>query len=97
MQVGPLDGGMKRFTIPIICGAVTVPFQVYVWDSGLDEPPTTAQFNWIQKSKGCEVPKDVIESFQKLYKIARDNKVSFQELAVYALGEASKKNGNSQK
>jgi len=91
-QVGPLDPGMKRFTIPITCGSVTSPFHVYVWDWSLDEPPTTGQFNWVKNARGCEVSKDVIESFEKLYKIARENKVSFKDLCVYALGNASKDN-----
>jgi uncharacterized protein len=90
-RVGPLNGGMKRFTVPITCGLVKTPFDVYIWDWKLDEPPTTAQFAWIEKARGCEVPKDVVESFQKLYQIARDNKLSYSELTVYALGEANKK------
>lgn len=87
-QVGSLKGGMKRFTVPITCGSVTSPFDVYAWDWELDEPPTTAQFNWVQKARGCEVPADIIEAFQKLYKIARENNVSFQELAAYAVGKS---------
>ncbi|WP_052754496.1 DUF2610 domain-containing protein [Calothrix sp. 336/3] len=83
--------GMKRFTVSINCGTVKSPFHIYVWDWKLDESPTNAQFTWVEKARGCEVPKDVVESFQKLYKIARDNNVSFQELTVYALGEANKK------
>ena len=91
LQVGPVDGKMKRFTVPVTCGTIASPFHIYIWDSGLDEPPTTDQFTWLEKARGCEVSKDIVESFQKLYKIARDNKVSFQELSVYALGEANKK------
>jgi uncharacterized protein len=90
-RVGSLNGGMKRFTIPITCGSVKYPFEVYIWDWKLDEPPTTAQFAWVEKARGCEVSKDIVESFQKLYKIARDNKLSYTDLTVYALGEANKK------
>jgi TPR repeat protein len=86
-RVGPLDGGMKRFTVPITCGTINSPFPVYVWDWNLDEPPTTAQFDWVEQARGCEVPDDVVESFQKLYTIARENNVSFQELTVYALSK----------
>jgi TPR repeat protein len=90
-RVGTLNAGMKRFTVPITCGTVKTPFYVYVWDWKLNEPPTTAQFAWVEKARGCEVPKDVVESFQKLYKIARDNNVSFSELTVYAVNNPSKK------
>ena len=88
-RVGPLNGGMKRFTVPIICGAFKTPFQVYIWDWRLDESPTDAQFTWIEQARGCEVPDDVVESFQKLYTIARENDVSFSDLTVYALENAN--------
>ncbi|MGB7440803.1 MAG: DUF2610 domain-containing protein [Coleofasciculaceae cyanobacterium] len=94
-RVGSLDGGMKRFTVPITCGTVKSPFHVYTWDWKLDEPPTTAQFTWVEEARGCEVPDDVVESFQKLYQIARENNVSFSELAAYALGKASKNANNN--
>nr|WP_228059026.1 DUF2610 domain-containing protein [Nostoc sp. LEGE 06077] len=82
---------LTRFTVPITCGTIKSPFEVYVWDWKLNEPPTTAQFDWVEKARGCEVPKDVVESFQKLYKIARENNVSFRELSIYALSNANQK------
>lgn len=88
-QFGALDGGMKRFTVPITCGTVKYPFQVYIWDWEMDYAPTRDQFTWIEQARGCEVPNDVVDSFQKLYDIARENNVSYQELTVYALGNAS--------
>ncbi|WP_416209784.1 DUF2610 domain-containing protein [Nostoc sp. LEGE 06077] len=90
----PINDQMKlltRFTVPITCGTIKSPFEVYVWDWKLNEPPTTAQFDWVEKARGCEVPKDVVESFQKLYKIARENNVSFRELSIYALSNANQK------
>lgn len=88
-RVGSLDGGMKRFTVPITCGTVKSTFHVYIWDWKLNEPPSTAQFAWIEEARGCEVPDNVVEAFQKLYQIARENNVSFSELAVYAMENAS--------
>jgi hypothetical protein len=90
-RVGPLNGGMKRFTVPITCGTVKSAFNVYVWDWKLDEPPSTAQFAWLEKARGCEVGKDIVEAFQKLYKIARDNNVSYSELTEYAVKNPNKK------
>jgi YHS domain-containing protein len=51
--------------------------------SGIDD-----QVIWVRELRGGEVPIDVITSFQKLYSIARENNVSFPDLAVYALGAA---------
>ncbi|MEO0397629.1 MAG: DUF2610 domain-containing protein, partial [Cyanobacteria bacterium P01_A01_bin.137] len=94
---GALDGGMKRFTVPITCGTFTSPFHVYVWDWELDYAPTRDQFTWVEQARGCEVPDDVVDSFQKLYDIARENNVSYQELTVYALNQASNNaNGNEE-
>jgi hypothetical protein len=90
-RVGPLNGGMKHFNVPITCGTVKSTFRVSVWDWKLDEPPTTAQFAWLEKARGCEVGKDVIEAFQKLYKIARDNNVSYSELTEYAVKNPKQK------
>src|SRR5262249_4073249 len=47
------------------------------------------QFTWVERVRSCKVPKDVTNSFQRLYKIAKDNNVSFMDLCVYALGLAA--------
>jgi tetratricopeptide (TPR) repeat protein len=41
---------------------------------------------WVRELRGGEVPIDVITSFQKIYAIAKENNVSFLDLAVSALG-----------
>ena len=79
-------GGMKRFTIPTDFDGVKYPFHVYVAESWqfLDD-----QFTWVNRIRGGKVPQEVIDSFRRLYKIAKDNKVSYQDLCVYALSSAS--------
>jgi len=79
-------GGMKRFTIPTDFSGKKFPFHIYVaetWEFIND------QFTWVSRIRGGEVPKEVRDSFARLYKIAKDNNVSFQELCVYALGTAA--------
>lgn len=39
--------------------------------------------------RGGAVPKEVMESFAKLLAIANENNVSFEEICMYALGQAS--------
>jgi tetratricopeptide (TPR) repeat protein len=80
------EGGMKRFTIPTDFDGIKYPFQVYVTDSWqfLDD-----QFTWVLKVRGGKVPQEVQDSFRRLYKIAKENRVSFMDLCVYALGTAS--------
>ena len=48
------------------------------------------QVTWVKEARGGIVPTDVVESFQKLYKIANENSVSFPDLCEYALGLTTK-------
>jgi YHS domain-containing protein len=82
---------MKRFTVPIRVspGAPTFPFNVYIppplgYD-GIDH-----MVRWLQEARGLQIPSDVVTSFRRLHSIARENNVSFPDLAVYALGEATR-------
>jgi TPR repeat protein/CHAT domain-containing protein len=79
----------KRFTIPMNCGGISSPIYVYVWDWEREEPPTDMQFEWLSKARGCEASQKTIDAFRKLYKIARDNNVSYK-LAVDALVDKNK-------
>lgn len=87
---GSTKGGMKRFTVPITCNLVKTSFNVYIWDPMGDVEPTVKQWKWIEQARGCVVSTEVKDSFRKLFQIARDNKVSFSDLAVYALAQAAK-------
>jgi TPR repeat protein len=95
-RYGP-ETGMKRFTVPIDCGNHRVPFHVYLVDWERDEPPTEEQAEWLQSQRGCTMPTDVRDSFLKLYKIARENKVKFTDLAVYAMGAGKEKSAGEGK
>ena len=74
------EGVMKRFTVPTDFDGVKYPFYVYVDESWqfLED-----QFTWVEKVRNGKVPKEVVESFRRLYKIAKENKVSFKDLCVY--------------
>ncbi len=43
------------------------------------------QAQWVTIARGGKVPKDAIDAFEKLDKLARENNVSFPDLCVYAL------------
>lgn len=79
---------MKRFTVPIDCSGKKTPYHVYLWDAESELSPIQPKFDWIKQARGCTVPEDVPVSFEKLFKIARANKVSYPELTVYALDAA---------
>jgi tetratricopeptide (TPR) repeat protein/tRNA A-37 threonylcarbamoyl transferase component Bud32 len=77
---------LKRFTIPVDWDGIKYGSHVYVAESWqfLDD-----QFSWFENVRGGKVPADVVDSFRRLYKIAKENKVSFVDLCVYALSTAS--------
>jgi hypothetical protein len=77
---------MKRFTVPCKFGNTTAPFNIYIGQANEDVHPLFYQTNWLSEQRGGVMPTEVIESFQKLANIARENQVSFEDLCVYALG-----------
>ncbi|MBI1329508.1 MAG: DUF2610 domain-containing protein [Alphaproteobacteria bacterium] len=87
---GSPDKNMKTFKVPMNCSGTQSTYDTYVWDAPNGPVPTDLQFDWLQQARGCSVPADVRTSFDKLFQIARNNNVSFMDLAVYALGEAKK-------
>jgi uncharacterized protein len=91
---GPGPGSMKRFTVPIRCGAATTPYDVYIFDWERAVSPVVSQFAWVERERGCTVPQDVKTSFERLYTIALENNVSFTDLTVYALGAANNQRTN---
>lgn len=80
---------MKRFTIPCDFGNQKHPFHVYVGKPLSESHPLKYQAAWLKEERGGKIPNDVMESFKKLQKIAEENNVSFEDLCVYALGNAA--------
>jgi tetratricopeptide (TPR) repeat protein len=81
-----LEGGLTRFTVQVDWTGVKFPFHIYVVDSW---QYFEDQVTWVEKVRGGKFPQEVVDSFHRIYKIAKDNKVSFRELCVYALGTAT--------
>ena len=82
---------MKKFTISCQFGEITSPFNIYIGEPALepaDTHPLEQQAAWLQRERGGTVPAVVMDNFYKLLEIAKDNKVSYEELCVYALGTA---------
>lgn len=89
---GDISLKTTRFTVPIKCGESKVPFHIHVWDWKYDYSMVEDQEKWLKQARGCEMPKDILESFQKLFNIAIKNNVSYRELTVYALDKNKKPN-----
>ncbi|MCA3346959.1 MAG: DUF2610 domain-containing protein [Roseomonas sp.] len=82
---------LKSFNIPIRLAPDSPPFTLRVY---IPPPPAYQGIDhmvrWAKEVRGLEIPNDVVTSFRKLHEIAKQNNVSFPELAVYALGQAER-------
>lgn len=78
----------RHFMIPCDFGGRKVPFPLYVGEPKPDNHPLQNQSWWLSSERGGTIPAEVMDSFEKLHKIAKENNVSFEELCVYAMGEA---------
>ena len=79
---------MKRFTVPCDFAGEKHDFHLYVDMPSTLSHPIYYQTLWLKEERGGVVPEDVIDSFNKLYDIATEHNDSFEDLCVYALGEA---------
>lgn len=79
---------MKRFTVPCDFNGVKQPFHVYIGEPNPKKHPLQFQSTWLSSERGGSIPQDVMDSFEKLFKISQENDVSFEDLCVYALGAA---------
>ncbi len=86
---------MKRFTVPCDFGGQKHPFHVYIGEPHPKKHPLQNQSSWLSSERGGTIPQDVMDSFEKLFKIAQENNVSFEDLCVYALGNASQEGGDA--
>lgn len=79
---------MKKFTIHCDFAGQKAPFNIYVGEPCARRHPLQYQAQWLRTERGGTIPSEVMDSFQKLHDISRENGVSFEELCVYALGTA---------
>ena len=90
-----IDGfkpSMKRFTVPCDQNGSKVSVEVYIRDYVPDGVQPLADQVASLRELNIQIPTEVLDSFSRLYKIARENNVSFTELCVYALGSAGDSN-----
>ena len=50
---------------------------------------------WLSTIRGGTIPQEVMDSFERLHKIALENNVSFEDLCVYAMGTAAAEEGEA--
>lgn len=86
---------MKKITIPCDFNGQKIPFPIYVGEPKPDKHPLQNQSSWLSSERGGSIPQEVMDSFEKLHTIAKENNVPFEDLCVYALGAAQEQNGDA--
>jgi hypothetical protein len=79
---------MKKFTVNCDFGGQIAPFTIYLGEPESSHHPLHFQSDWLSKTRGGSIPGQVMDAVAKLKTLAEKNKVSFEELCVYALGAA---------
>ena len=64
-------------------------FQIYIGEPLDGCHPLKYQARWLKQFRGGEIDKDIMEMFAEFHAIAIENKVSFEDLTVFALGAAT--------
>jgi len=79
---------VKKFTVNCDFGGQIAPFTIFLGDPEKEHHPLHFQAEWLSKTRGGTIPAQVMEAVSTLKSLADKNKVSFEELCVYALGAA---------
>ena len=86
---------MKKFTINCDFGGRMAPFTIYIGVPESKHHPLHFQSDWLSKERGGTIPGEIMDAVSKLNDLARKNKVSLEELCVYALGSAQQQEENN--
>jgi len=77
---------IKKFTVSCKIGDIeSFPVHVYIFEVFPWRHPLETQFRYFKEERGFELAKDVMDSFERVHKIAKENNVSFTDLCVNAL------------
>lgn len=87
---------MKKFTINCDFGGQIAPFTIYLGQPEPGHHPLHFQAEWLSKERGGTIPAQVMDAISKLKDLAEKNKVSFEELCVYALGAAQQNSSGTE-
>jgi len=70
----------------------TYPVVLFVGSPANGSHPLGFQSKWLSSEKGGTIPNEVMESFEKLQKIAEETNVPFEDLCSYVIEEINNNN-----
>jgi hypothetical protein len=80
---------MKKLTIPCDVGGKQHPIDLYIGKPRAGHHPVQNQSSWLGKQRGISIPSNIMESLKRLEELSIKNKVSFEDLCVYAVNAAN--------
>lgn len=80
---------VKEFIIPCNFGGQSSPVSLYIGNPNPAQHPLNFQSKWLSETKGGSIPQDIMDSISKIFTIAQNNNVSFEELCYYAVTVAN--------
>lgn len=81
---------VKELKIPCDFGGQVAPVSLYIGNPNPAQHPLNFQSKWLESERGGTIPQNVMDSFEKIQKLAEQNNVSFEELCYYAITVANK-------
>ena len=87
---------MKKFVVNCNFNGQMSPFAIYIGNPEHKHHPLHFQADWLSKERGGTIPPEVMDAVGKLKELADKNKVSLEELCVYALGNAQLQNSEEE-
>lgn len=79
---------MKKFFVNCDFNGQKAPFSIYIGVPEGSHHPLHFQADWLGKNRGGSIPPDVMDAISQLKNLAEKNRVSLEDLCVYALGAA---------
>ena len=78
---------VKKFNYICDFNGTKHPVTFYVGHAAKDSHPIGFQAQWLSKTRGGKVPKELMDALEKIKELADAQKVPFDELCEYVLDE----------
>ncbi|CAL7963690.1 hypothetical protein MIDIC_70056 [Alphaproteobacteria bacterium] len=74
-----------KMDVPCDFGGRVAKVAIYIGSPKMDQHPIFFQAKFIQSERGGTIPQEIMDSLEKLQKLALEHGVPFEELCKYAL------------
>jgi hypothetical protein len=83
---------VKKFTAKCDFGGQKFPVNFYIGSPSIGSHPLNFQSKWLADNRGGNVPKDIMDAFEKLSEVSTKHRVAFEDLCEYVIEELNSTN-----